>query len=133
MNRWNRRIALAAVLAAFSAPALAADPAQDCTVCRDPLWPVHDSFMPGIALNAPAAAGVGDASAISGDATWIVASNRSPGVGVSANAGTRGTSYADPLWPTTGTRASGIAASEPGSPAPAPRAAPAAKVQVASR
>ena len=53
MNHWNRRIALAAVLAAFSAPALAADPARDCTVCSDPTWPNLDNLMPGIGLNGP--------------------------------------------------------------------------------
>jgi hypothetical protein len=130
MNRWNRNIVMAAVLAAFSAPALAADAAQDCTVCRDPLWPTLANLMPGIPLDAPAAAGNG--SAVPGDTTWLVASNRSPGVGVAASASARGTVYSDPSWPQNGNPAAGMAASQPSAPAPAPRAAP-AKAQVAGR
>jgi hypothetical protein len=130
MNRWNRNIVMAAVLAAFSAPALAADPApaQDCTVCRDPLWPTHTNLMPGIPLDVSTQAT--DPSAISGDATWLVASNRSPGVGVAATGTARGTVYSDPTWPQNENPAAGMAASQPS--APAPRAEP-AQVQVAGR
>ncbi len=83
MNHWNRRIALAAVLAAFSAPALAADPAKDCTVCSDPTWPNLDNLMPGIGLNGPAE--TGKRPSPGGVAPWLAANYQSPGVGVAAS------------------------------------------------
>jgi hypothetical protein len=128
---WNSRIAVAAVLASLSAPALAAEPVQDCTVCNDPTWPKLESPMPGIALNVPAE--TGDRSAIQGDATWLEASNRSAGVGAPASDSARGGVYSDPTWPQLRAPASGIATSVPvTTPAAAPRAAP-SKVQVAGR
>ena len=130
MNRWNRRIAVAAVLAAFAAPALATDPARTCTVCNDPTWPTLENPAPGVGLNAPAVAQ--DPSAIPGDATWLVASNRSPGVGVSVRVGTAGSVYSDPTWPTNRVATDGLAASVPASTPVAARAA-APAVQVAAR
>jgi hypothetical protein len=127
MNRWNRTIAVAALLSAFSAPALAADPSPTCTVCNDPTWPSLQSLAPGIGLNAPAIAQ--DPSAIPGDATWLVASNRSPGVGVSVRAGTTGSVYSDPTWPTNAVATDGMA---PSVPVAAPKAA-APAVRVAAR
>ena len=130
MNHWNRRIALAAVLAAFSAPALAADPGRDCTVCSDPTWPNLDNLMPGIGLNGPAE--TGKRASPGGVAPWLAANYQSPGVGVAASDVTGSSVYSDPTWPQTRAPAAGMAASQPATPAPAPRAAP-AKTTVASK
>jgi hypothetical protein len=112
----SSRIRLAAVTAALLAasPSLAVDPAQDCTVCRDPMWPPLLDPMPGIPLDAPATE---DRTGIPGDATWQVASQRSPGVGVAA-AGAGAGVYSDPTWPTLVRPAAGIAASAPADAAP---------------
>jgi len=131
VNHWNRRIALAAVLAAFSAPAFAADPAKDCTVCRDPLWPNLDNLMPAIPLNGPAVTNDAVAASSSGDSAWLVANYRSPGVGAAAAGSKRGTVYADPTWPTSTAAADGVGVSGPSAPVAPPRAAP-AKPAVAS-
>jgi hypothetical protein len=123
VNHWNRRIALAAVLAAFSAPALAADPAKDCTVCSDPTWPNLDNLMPGIGLNGPAE--TGKRPSPGGVAPWLAANYQSPGVGVAASDVATGSVYSDPTWPQMRAPAAGMAASQPATPAPAPRAEPA--------
>lgn len=130
MNHWNRRIALAAVLAAFSAPALAADPAKDCTVCSDPTWPNLDNLMPGIGLDGPAE--TGKRPSPGGVAPWLAASYQSPGVGVAASDVSSSSVYSDPTWPQLRAPAAGMAASQPATPAPAPRAAP-AKTTVAAK
>jgi hypothetical protein len=129
LNSWNRRIALAAVLAAFSAPALAADPAKDCTVCSDPTWPSLENLMPGIGLNGPAEA----RKSPGGVAPWLAANYQSPGVGVAASEGSSGNVYSDPTWPQMRAPAAGMAASQPATPAAAPRAAPAKAPVVAVR
>ncbi len=130
MNLWTRRIAVVAALSCLSLPAMAAD--ENCTVCRDPLFPYKGELMPGIPLGV--ATSGNDPSAIGGMTPWMEASNRSPGVGVSATTAEGRTAYADPLWPQSKTIAGGINVSA--DPAPAKAAAPAAKpapVPVASR
>jgi hypothetical protein len=122
MNHWNRRIAVAAVLASLSAPALAADPAQDCTVCRDPMWPTLVQPMPGIALNMPAESN--DPGAIRMNETRQTAPARSNGIGVAAVTVAGSSIYRDPMWPQVQGTSGGMAASNPSAPAPAPRAAP---------
>jgi hypothetical protein len=126
MESRNLRIALAAAVVSLAAPALAADPARDCTVCSDPTWPSLQNLMPGIPLDAaPAAAS--DRGAVPGDATWLVASNRSPGVGVAVSEG-RPSAYADPYWPQPqGSVPAGMAATLPA------RATPAAKAPAAPK
>lgn len=131
MSNWNRRIAVASVLACLAAPALAAEPAQDCTVCRDPMWPTLENPMPGVALHMPAQAG--DPTGIQVNATRQVVPSRSNGVGVAAVAVASGSVYTDPMWPTVQTASAGIGAPNPAAPAPAPRAAPAAAGAVAAR
>ncbi len=129
MNHLNRRLAVVAALVSLSAPALAlaADPAQDCTVCRDPMWPTLVQPMPGIALNMPAESS--DPGAIRMNETRQTAPARSNGIGVSASAVASGSIYRDPMWPQVQSASGGMGASSPAAPAPAPRAAPA----VASR
>jgi hypothetical protein len=130
VNPWNRRLALAAVLASLSAPALAADPAQDCTVCRDPMWPTLVQPMPGIALNMPAQAG--DPTAIQVNSTRQTAPSRSDGIGVAASTVASSSLSRDPMWPQVQSSSGGMGAASPA--APAPRAAPAvAAGTVASR
>jgi hypothetical protein len=134
MNLWNRRIALVAAVSCLSLPALAA--ADDyCTTCRDPFYPYKGEQMPGIPLGVPSTGY--DPSAIGGMTPWMEASNRSPGVGVSATTVAGKTAYADPLWPQSNTIAGGINVSaEPAPAKAAPAAKPAAKpapVPVASR
>jgi hypothetical protein len=132
VNHWNRRIAVAAVLASLSAPALAAAPAQDCTVCRDPMWPSLVQPMPGIALNMPAESN--DPGAIRMNETRQTASTRSNGIGVAASAVAGSSIYRDPMWPQVQSTSGGMAAASPTAPTPAPRAAPAiAAGTVASR
>ncbi len=123
MSNWNSRLAVAAVLACLAAPALAADPAQDCTVCRDPMWPALENPMPGIPLYSPASAA--DPTAIQVNGSALVAANRSDGVGVPDIAVAQGSVYSDPMWPQMRTSSAGMAATTTA--APAPRTAPAAK------
>jgi hypothetical protein len=130
VNPWNRRIALAAALAALATPALAADPAPDCTVCSDPTWPTLTNPMPAIPLYAEAAPS--NASSPGGVAPWLAASYRSPGVGVAAADGAAGTVYSDPTWPQMKAPAAGMAAAATPAPVPAKAAAP-AKPVVAAR
>lgn len=69
-------LAVAAVLASLSAPALAADPAT-CSVCDDPTQPAHVGSAPAFAL---AAAG-GEAEAIAAaDPTQPRTGNAAPAV-----------------------------------------------------
>lgn len=122
MNHWNRRIAVAIAAATLAAPALAADPAQDCTVCRDPMWPTLVQPMPGIALNAPAESN--DPGAIRMNETRQTAPARANGIGVASSAVASSSIYRDPMWPQVQTTSGGMAAATPAAPAPAPRAAP---------
>lgn len=126
MSNRNRRIAVASVLACLAAPALAADPARDCTVCRDPMWPTLENPMPGVALDMPAQAG--DPTGIQVNATRQAAPSRSDGIGLDAVSVASGSVYLDPTWPTVATASAGIGAPSPAAPAPAPRAVPAAAV-----
>jgi hypothetical protein len=121
MRSWNRRVAVASVLACLAASALAADPAQDCTVCRDPMWPTLENPMPGVALNVPAA-GL-DPSAIQVNATPAVSPSRSNGIGVGSVAVAAGSVYTDPMWPRMQAASAGIGVPDAG--VAAPRAAPA--------
>jgi len=50
MNSNKTRLALAALLAAFALPALAASPA-DCTPCSDPFFPKLENPAPPLAIN----------------------------------------------------------------------------------
>jgi hypothetical protein len=121
MNPWNRRLALVAVLSAFAAPALAADPSQDCTVCKDPFWPKLENPMPPIPLNMPSQAPAN--AATSSDPAWLTAMYQSSGVGAAATTGAIQTGDAF----TAPSRAAGIAVNRPDAPAPAksaPKAAP---------
>jgi len=120
VNLWNRRVALIAVLAAFSTPALASDPSQDCTVCNDPMWPRLDNPMPGIPLNVPAQAPA--SAATSGDPAWLAAMYQSSGVGAAAVTGNAASS--DPFSPQSQTRAAGIAVNRDAAPAPAKASVP---------
>ena len=132
MSNWNRRIAVASVLACLAAPALAADPAQDCTVCRDPMWPTLESPMPGVALNVPAA-GL-DPSAIQVNATPAVSPSRSNGIGVGSVAVASGSVYTDAMWPRVQVASAGIGVPDAATASPAQPAAPAAPaVAVAAR
>jgi hypothetical protein len=121
MNR-SSRIAVAALLAALAVPALAADPAQDCTVCRDPMWPTLVQPMPGIPLDQPAEAA--GPTGIQTNATRHTVASRSNGIGVAASAVARGSVYADPLWPQAQAAAGGMGAPAAATPARAPKAAP---------
>jgi len=121
MNRPSR-IAVVALLSALAVPALAADPAQDCTVCRDPMWPTLVQPMPGIPLDQPAEA-AGPTGILTNTTTQTVAS-RSNGAGVAASAVARGSVYADPLWPQVQVASGGMGAPAAAAPAPAQKAAP---------
>jgi hypothetical protein len=123
MNSWNRRIALASALACLAAPALAAEPARDCTVCKDPMWPTLENPMPGIPLYSPASPA--DPTAIQVNGSGLADANRSNGVGVPETAFAQGSVHSDPLWPQVRTTSGGMAATATA--APAPRPAPAAK------
>lgn len=66
MSSTKSRIALAAVLAALSAPAFAGEAAA-CAVCGDPTWPALDSPAPALGLRARG----GEAEAlVRADPTW---------------------------------------------------------------
>ena len=112
MNHWNRRLTLAAALASLATPVLAADPAPDCTVCKDPTWPTLANPMPPIALHADEGA-PRSAGSPGGVAPWLAVNYRSPGVGVSAAGDAAGTVYADPTWPQMKAPAVGMAAATP--------------------
>jgi hypothetical protein len=128
------RIVLAALLSAAALPALAADPAQDCTVCRDPMWPAIAQPMPGIPLDQPAQPA--GPTGIQINDTRLTVASRANGVGAgSADVG-RGSVYADPLWPQVRSVPAGMAAAAPSAPATSPAAKPAlpgASAPVASR
>ncbi len=131
MNR-NIRLAVAALAVSLAVPALA-DPAQDCTVCRDPMWPTLENPMPPIPLYA-APSPVGP-SGIAKTNTAYTADARSNGVGVSAEAVAGTSAYSDPLWPQVKSIPAGMAAVSPAAPVP-PAAKPAkasASAPVASR
>ncbi len=79
MSSRNSRIALAAVLAALSAPALA-DDAPACSVCGDPTWPALQSPAPAIALEAQG----GEAEALAAaDPTWPETTSAMPAIALS--------------------------------------------------
>lgn len=66
MRSTKSRFALAAVLAALSAPVLA-DDAAPCSVCDDPTWPALESPARSVALGAQVAEPAALAAA---DGTW---------------------------------------------------------------
>ncbi len=124
----NVRLAVATLAVSLAAPALA-DPAQDCTVCRDPMWPTLTNPMPPIPLDAaPSAVGP---SGIAKTNTAYTVDARSNGVGVAATAASATEVYSDPLWPQVKTVPAGIAAAAPAAPAAKP--ARAASAPLASR
>ncbi len=126
----NVRLAVAALAISLAAPALAAPP-QDCTVCRDPLWPSLENLMPGIALDQPAAP-AGPTGILTNTTRETVAS-RSNGVGVAATAASSTEVYSDPLWPQVKTVPAGMSASVPAAPVPVAKPARAASAPLASR
>lgn len=74
MSSTKSRIALAALVAALSTPALAAD-AATCSVCDDPTWPDVENPAPAVAAYAQG----GEAEAlVRADPTWPETKSAAP-------------------------------------------------------
>jgi hypothetical protein len=80
MSNTKSRFALAAVLAALSAPAFAGDAARS-SVSGDPTWPVIENPAPAVAVNAKG----GEAQALlRADPTWPATDSASPAIALVA-------------------------------------------------